>query len=232
MRLLETFKMDVQFQLRHGFYYAYALVTLFYIGLLLFIPESFVQTASIMIVFTDPSVLGFFFVGGLVLLERDQSIFNTLFVTPLQVKEYIWSKVLSLTCLATITSTILFMIIHQGTFYFVPFILAVLLCSLFFTLLGIILAVRVSTVNAFLYASPIFVIIFYLPLLSFFGVYHSDLFYMLPTKSILILMEGAFTDLSLMNYVFPILICIFWIGIAYIWAFQSFYQFLKTKCFS
>ncbi|UFU01223.1 hypothetical protein KO561_09895 [Radiobacillus kanasensis] len=232
MRVLELLKMDVQFQLRHGFYYAYALVTAFYICLLLLIPEAFVQTTSVLIVFTDPSVLGFFFVGGLVLLERDQSIFSTLYVTPLRIHEYLISKVSSLTFLATATSMFLFLVIHQASFHVVPFLLAVILCSTFFTLLGVNVAVRVQTVNTFLYISAALVVVFYLPLINYFHLYESPLFYILPTQAILLLMEGAFVQLSLSTYVYAVVVSIVWISVVYAWAYQSFQQFLKEKCFT
>jgi fluoroquinolone transport system permease protein len=230
MRLLDLLKMDVLFQVRHGFYYAYALVSAFYIGVLLFLPESIIQEASIFIIFTDPSVLGFFFVGGLVLLERNQSIFNSLFVTPISIHAYLWSKVLSLTLLATITSSFIFYFIHHHSFAFLPFMMAVLFCSVFFTLLGIVLAVRVPSINAFLYTSPLLVIIFYLPLLNFINV-DSQIFYILPTQAILILLEGSFHELSFNMYSYATITCIIWIGVAYFWAYYETNQFLKNKCF-
>ncbi|MEZ2717076.1 fluoroquinolone export ABC transporter permease subunit [Niallia circulans] len=231
MRVVELFQMDVKFQLRHGFYYAYALVTIFYIGLLLLIPEAYVQTASILIVFTDPSVLGFFFVGGIVLLERDQSIFSTLYVTPLKIHEYLISKVMSLTLLAAVTSIVLLVAIHQISFHVVPFLLAVILCSMFFTLLGINLAVRVKSVNVFLYTSPLFVIVFYLPLVDYIGIYDTPIFFILPTQAILLLMEGAFRGVSIGIYLYSVVILAVWIGLVYLWTYRSFQQFLKDKCF-
>ncbi|MFB1049715.1 hypothetical protein [Paraliobacillus sp. JSM ZJ581] len=224
--------MDVKFQLRHGFYYAYALVTIFYIGVLLLSPEAYVQTASILIVFTDPSVLGFFFVGGIVLLERDQSIFSTLYVTPLKIHEYLISKVMSLTLLAAVTSIVLFVVIHQSSFHVVPFLLAVILCSMFFTLLGINLAVRVKSVNAFLYTSPFLVIVFYLPLVDYIGSYDTPIFFIFPTQAILLLMEGAFKGVSIGIYLYSFVILTVWIGLVYLWTYQSFKQFLKDKCFT
>ncbi|UQZ76911.1 hypothetical protein C2I17_21490 [Niallia circulans] len=231
MRVVELFQMDVKFQLRHGFYYAYALVTIFYIGLLLLIPEAYVQTASILIVFTDPSVFGFFFVGGIVLLERDQSIFSTLYVTPLKIHEYLISKVMSLTLLAAVTSIVLLVAIHQISFHVVPFLLAVILCSMFFTLLGINLAVRVKSVNVFLYTSPLFVIVFYLPLVDYIGIYDTPIFFILPTHAILLLMEGAFRGVSIGIYLYSVVILAVWIGLVYLWTYRSFQQFLKDKCF-
>ncbi|MUK90336.1 hypothetical protein GMD78_18340 [Ornithinibacillus sp. L9] len=231
MRLFSLIKMDVTFQIRHGFYYAYALVSLFYIGILMYVPKSIIHDTSIFIIFTDPSVLGFFFVGGLILLERSQSIFPSLFISSISIHEYVWSKVLSLTCLAIISSLVIFSVIHLNSFDFFPFILAVVFCSVFFTLIGIVLSVRVESINAFLYMSPIFVVLFYLPLVSFFNVYDSILFYLLPTQAVLVLLEGSLTELSLGMYIYAIITSCIWIALAYGWAYYSMNRFIKYKYF-
>ncbi|SES05868.1 fluoroquinolone transport system permease protein [Gracilibacillus ureilyticus] len=231
MRKLELFKFDVQFQIRHGFYPAYALVSLLYIGLLSILPAPYVEQASILIIFTDPSVLGFFFVGGLVLLERDQSTFSTLFVSPIRIHEYLFSKVISLTTLSCLSSSIIFITVHESHLNYFPFIIAVMLCSIFFTLLGILLAVRVDSVNMFLYMSPALVIVFYLPLLDFFNLIDSFLVYLLPTKAVLLLLEGSFNTLSLWDYFYAIAVLTPWISIAYMLTLHEFQRFLRTKCF-
>ncbi|WP_018931553.1 ABC transporter permease [Gracilibacillus lacisalsi] len=232
MKHLELFTFDIRFQFRHGFYAAYALVSIVYICLLLLVPASYVKQTSILIIFTDPSVLGFFFVGGLVLLEKDQSIFNTLFVSPIRIHDYLISKVLSLTILATVSSSIIFIAVHQLHVDYLPFLIAVMLCSIFFTLLGISLAVRVDNVNMFLYTSPLFIIIFYLPLLSFFKLTDSLLLHLLPTQAILILLEGAFDSLTVQDYIYVIVIFIPWISCAYVLTYYSFQRFLRKKIFS
>ncbi|WP_228552242.1 fluoroquinolone export ABC transporter permease subunit [Gracilibacillus salitolerans] len=232
MKNLELFTFDVRFQFRHGFYAAYALVSVIYIGLLLLVPASYVEQTSVLIIFTDPSVLGFFFVGGLVLLEKDQSIFNTLFVSPIRIHDYLISKVLSLTLLAMVSSSIIFFVVHQHHVDYLPFLIAVMFCSIFFTLLGILLAARVDSVNMFLYTSPLIVIVFYLPLLSFFNITDSVLFYLLPTQAVLVLLEGALDNLTVQDYIYAIAVFMPWLSFSYVLSYHSFQRFLRTKCFS
>ncbi|SER20370.1 fluoroquinolone export ABC transporter permease subunit [Piscibacillus halophilus] len=232
MKNLELFKFDVRFQFRHGFYAAYALVSIVYISLLLLAPTSYIEPLSILIIFTDPSVLGFFFVGGLVLLEKDQAIFSTLFVSPIRIHQYLMSKVLSLTLLAIASSLIIFMVIHQHHINYLPFLIAVMLCSIFFTLLGIFLAVRVDSINMFLYTSPLITIIFYLPLLNFFKLSDSIWLYLLPTQAVLTLLEGTFNSVTVLDYFYGIAVFVPWISLVYLLTYRSFKHFLRTKCFS
>ncbi|CDO04896.1 hypothetical protein BN988_03473 [Oceanobacillus picturae] len=107
MRFPAAFLYDIKIQFRHGLYAVYTLVSLFYIIALHQIPEQYREIAGIFITFSDPGVLGFFFIGGLVLLERNQNILDNLFITPYKVEEYIFSKALSLTVLSILTSYII-----------------------------------------------------------------------------------------------------------------------------
>ncbi|RSK26244.1 hypothetical protein EJF36_04890 [Bacillus sp. HMF5848] len=226
MRFLHVVGMDIRFQLRQGFYIAYAFVSAFYIGILFFLPDVIKEELSTVIIFTDPAVLGFFFIGGIVLLERAQAIFDPLFVTPLHVHEYLISKVLSLSLLAVITSLLIMFSSHGGDIQVVPLMVSVLLSSIFFTLLGLILAVRVQSVNAFLYTSPIFVVVFFVPIIQYFGGPELWLYYLLPSQAALLLIEGSFHVLQLNVYVYAILTLVAWIILAYVWAYHSFYRYI------
>jgi len=100
MRLTAALTYDIRLQFRHYFYYAYLIVSIIYVIILRAVPLDFRQTAAVLVIFTDPSTLGFFFLGGIILLERGQKTLEGLFVTPLRVFEYMLSKILSLTLLA------------------------------------------------------------------------------------------------------------------------------------
>ena len=96
MRFTSALKYDLKFQIRHGFYYAYAFVVTFYLIALLNIPLGIREWVTTLVIFSDTSVLGFFFVGSIILLERGQGTLNTLFVTPIRLHEFLLSKSLSL----------------------------------------------------------------------------------------------------------------------------------------
>jgi fluoroquinolone transport system permease protein len=155
MRLFQAFKFDVKFQFRHGFYYAYGFVSLLYVGLLRALPMEFRERITTLLITSDPAVLGMFFVGGMVLLERGQNIFESLFVTPLRVREYLVSKAISLTLLSVVTcfliATLTFGLDYHGGLFF----LGIVLTSVLFTLLGIGTAVRARSLNGFSYPSKV-----------------------------------------------------------------------------
>lgn len=65
MRILSAISHDIKLQFKHGFYYAYLLISAVYIAVLQFLPADYREAANIALTFSDPSFLGFFFIGVL-----------------------------------------------------------------------------------------------------------------------------------------------------------------------
>ena len=104
MKLLPVLKYDFLFQAKQGIYYLYGGITAIYLILLHFLSGDIKEGVGIIMIISDPVLLGFFFIGGIILLEKDNNILQALFVTPLKINIYILSKVLSLYCVTLISS--------------------------------------------------------------------------------------------------------------------------------
>ncbi len=229
MRLLSAIKFDIRFQLRHGFYYAYLLVSLIYILLIRLLPVSVRELATIFVVFTDPSVLGFFFIGGIILLEKGQNIFESLFVTPYRTWEYQISKLASLTLLAFSSSLVIVLATVGWRVNILLLTVGILLSSVLFTLFGMTLAFISKTVNDYIISSLVYMPVFFLPMLELFGIYKTPLFLLLPTKATLLLMQGAFSGISLLDFLYSISTLAVWIAIAWIWAQNWFHKYIILR---
>ncbi|WP_077603557.1 fluoroquinolone export ABC transporter permease subunit [Oceanobacillus sojae] len=224
MRLLSALKFDILSLYRYRIVHAYLMLTIFYIFFLHMMPESVSDTASILVIFTDPVVLGFYFIGGIILLEKSQNTFDSLFVTPFRIEEYIISKVSSLTLL---TVAVCLSIIFFTTGFKInvwPILLGGFLSAVFFTLFGFMLAVRAKTLNTYFMISSLYSIIFFLPLLDYLNIFHTWIFYFIPSYSTLILIKGGMLNISAWEIVYAVGMLVIWIGIAYIFAKHSFYK--------
>ncbi|MFC7443065.1 ABC transporter permease [Laceyella putida] len=228
-RMMAAFRHDVRFQVRHRFYAVYLLVTFLYVVFLHFLPIEWKVKATVVIILSDPSALGYFFISGIVLLEKEQSIYENLFIAPLRVREYIGAKVLSLSLLSVGTSTA----IHLFTFGFaqlsVLFILGVFLTSAFFTLIGLGIAVRCQTLNDFFLVSPLYTLVFTVPLLGYVGWMDTPLYYLLPTQASLLLIEDPFQPLEFIPSIALLGWFIVWVVIAYRWAERSFQHYIIRR---
>jgi fluoroquinolone transport system permease protein len=83
-RLLATVRCDAQLQLRNGFYYATAFVVLIWSLVLLRLPDLDFGWLLPALVAGNLLLNTFYFVGGLVLLEKDEGTLEARTVTPLR----------------------------------------------------------------------------------------------------------------------------------------------------
>lgn len=225
-RFLIQLKQDIIFQARHGFYYVYIILCIAYIFILRLLPKEAKEFVLPLVVLSDPAVAGFFFLGGVILLERGQRILESLFVTPLRLFEYIAAKVLSFTLLGLITSLIIIISSTGFSISFAPVIICIILSSILFTLFGFPLAAYAKTVNHYFIIGGVLMIPFWIPLIEYFGIVHSPLFIVFPFSSCLVLLKAGFTEVSIGDQIIAIMILLFWTGIAAFWAYRWFYKYI------
>lgn len=230
MRTAVCIKNDYRLQFRHGFYYVYALLSVLYIIILRSLPEDLSDFILPLIVFTDPAVVGFFFIGGIIFLEKEENTLKSLFVTPINLWDYLFAKVISLTTLAVITSFIITIAVKGTSFQPLLLFIGIVLTSFIFTFLGLVTASRFNTINKYFILSIIFILPLFLPLLDFFDIYKNPLFLFFPTKASLILIHGGIGgEVSAGMAAYGICSLILWTIIAAKWAHNWFEKHIILK---
>lgn len=148
MRLPRLLWADLKFLWRYGFGGLYALFTLLYLLLLAALPAGVRGTVCALLIFSDPAIMGLFFMGALLLLERSQRVLPALAVSPAAPWEYALSKALSLALVGTLVGGIL--AVFGGTGHLLATLCAVLLGALLFSFVGLIAAFYSGSLNQFL----------------------------------------------------------------------------------
>lgn len=171
MRLLLVIKNDIRYQVRYGFYFIYFLLTVVYILILHQINDPVIKSlVGTLIILSDPAVLGYFFIGGIWLLEKEEGLHNYTAIAPLKNSEYVLSKIISLGFVSTFSA----IIITGITMSWVNLLVltgTVFLSSCFFTLIGLLLATLAKTVNSYLMISvPPALLLLSPSVLSLFGI--------------------------------------------------------------
>ena len=103
--LVAALRWDVVLQARNGFYWASAFVVLIVGGLLLAVPQAARANDAVWvpaILAVNLQITTFFFVAGLMLLERDEGTLTALSVSPLTPAGYLATRTVSLTILAAV----------------------------------------------------------------------------------------------------------------------------------
>ncbi|WP_410770896.1 ABC transporter permease [Fontibacillus sp. BL9] len=229
MRAAAAFVFDVRFQWRHGFYFVYMIVCAIYWALLHFIPEPYLEKATVLLTFSDPSALGLILAGGIVLLERDQGIHDPLFITPIRIREYLVAKAASLALISLLAAWVI-----QLSSIGIPaspmiFSIGIVLTSSFMTLLSIGVAARYRTINSFILMSQVYVMPFILPLLDYLEVWESKLFLLLPTEGTLMLLLSVSFSLTSMNILYALCILSIWNYAVYKWAYRSYERHILNR---
>lgn len=223
-RFVSMLRWDVQLQMRYGLYTVYAVITMLYVAGVLGVPAEVRPAAVTFVVFSDPVFLGMFFIGALVLFEKGDGVLDALTVSPLGRREYLVSKVLSLTVLALLSSLIVALLGHGLDFDGGLFLLGVVLSSVLFVLIGFIAVARFDTINAYLMTALVYMLPTGFPLLGFIGIDH-PLLYLIPTKATLLLLGGAFGvggPLAGWEFVYAVSYLTLWIGLAAVLADRAF----------
>ncbi len=221
-RIGSMLRWDMQIQMRYGLYTVYAIITALYVAGVLAVPTAVRPIAITWVVFSDPVFLGMFFIGALVLFEKSDGVLDALTVSPLGRREYLVSKVLSLTALSTITSLIVAVVGPE--FDVMLFLLGVVLSSVLFVLIGFVAVARFDTINAYLLTALLYLLPTVFPLVGFIGIDHPVL-YLIPTKATLLLLGGAFevgTPITGLELIYSIGYLLVWIGLAGVLADRAF----------
>jgi len=200
-RLAASLLCDIRLQLRNGFYAASVFVTAVWAAVFSQLPHFDASGVWAGMVAANLFITTFYFIAGLVLLERDEGSLAARSVTPLRPREYLASKVLTLSALAAVENTVLTLLLAGLGFLragpgLIFLILGIVLLSAILCLAGFVVIARYRSINEFLMPSMVYVFGLGLPLIDFFGLWRSPLFLLHPMQAALALMRVGWEPLS------------------------------------
>ncbi len=193
MRIFNALHSDMRFQFKQGFYIVYVAIVVMYLIILHYLPENSIGIALPLIVYSDPSVLGMFFIGGIIMLEKGQGLLQVFTITPLRTAEYLISKILSLSIVSVLATTALTVFSAYNQVNWLLVILATILTSSIFTFCGIIISAGCRNVNQYLLKTIPYMLLFVLPCFSLIWFPSGSWFCVFPSVASLRLMQGAYT---------------------------------------
>lgn len=135
--------------------------TLLYIAILYFVPQWWSHKAGVVIIISDPLLIGLVFMGALVLFEKSERVLNSMAVSPISADQYLASKSISIALIALVSSSLIavfgagvvstpLLILGAGVGSAPLLILGVGVGSLLFSFVGLIVSAGVQTLNGFI----------------------------------------------------------------------------------
>jgi len=226
--MLKLLVYDINIQWRSGYWSVYGIMGILYIIILLNVPINIRDEAAVGIIFMDTSVLGLIFVGALVLFEKQQGVLQSMTVTPLKLNTYIFSKVISLTLLSTVVSTIIWIIPLWSLKGYGYILSGVILSSVVFTIFGLGFSSGVNSFNQYLARIFVGSLIFSFPVFPYIIFPEMVWLIIFPTNAALDLFlqvsEGSFTIIQIID----IILLVIWIFVMLLFARK---QFKKNNLF-
>lgn len=144
---------DFQLQWRYRIIAAYTVVIGLYAAIIIFLGSALPHWVTAIIIYSDPAVLGFFFLGGLMMLEKSENVRTALAMSPITAAQYLGTKTISLTTLAVVAVCLL-AIAAQLTWQNIVLVAFATICtSIMFIAAGAVAALKFKTVSGYLIGS-------------------------------------------------------------------------------
>ena len=213
---------DVRLQIRYGFYTVYAVLTAAFVVGLQLLGTGLRTEAAVLLIVTDPTVLGFYFIAAMVLFEKEEGVLDALVTSPIGDRGYLLSKVVTLSLLAVLASALVALLGHGSVSGLALLVTGVALSASLFVLIGFTAVARYNSVNEYFISAVGWGAILFLPLFGYVGLVETPLFYLLPAQPVLLLVEGGFRSLGLWEVVYGVGYLLVANAVAYVGARRSF----------
>ena len=228
-RLMATMRCDVRLQLRNGFYYAAAFILACWCVVLTQLPAIDWAWLLPAFVFGNLMMGSFYFIGGMVLLEKGEGTLEAQVVTPLGTGKYLISKVATLTALSLVENLLLVAFAVGMQFAVVPMTLGIVLASALYALVGFVAVAHYDSINEYIMPSIAYVLLLSIPYLHYFRIWESPRLYLHPMQAPLLLMEAAFRPVQAWVWAYGIAYPVVATLVAFWWSRQTFDRFVVPR---
>ncbi len=161
-------------------------VTAMYAVILYFIKDlPQVDRFLVLLIFNDPAIIGMFFVGLSVIMEKNDAVLPALFVTPVSQHMYLISRVLALSLIGWACAVGMALALLDPDIAWIHFSSGVFGTCIIFSLAGVFVVSYTSEFLGFMLRSIPVMILLSFPLLNYFGLTDIALFEFMPIQGAL-----------------------------------------------
>ena len=222
--LLHLLRWDLVAQVRYGFWVAGLGVTLTWVLVLRPLSAEYLEIWLPIVLYLDIGVIGLMFISGVLFFEKRQGVIDALVVTPVRTADWLASKVLSLTVLATVVAVVLVLLTTGPRADWLRLVPCFAIAATLFTLLGFNVAARFQSVSGFLAAVGLVGLPLALPALNYFDIGDHPLMWVNPAYPAMVLIRQAFRPGTGAELAVGLILTVFWIVVAFWLGVRSFHR--------
>lgn len=170
-------------------------ISAFYV-LIIYLIKDFagVEKFITLLIYNDPALVGFIFIGISIILEKDQEVLPALFVTPLNHHIYLISRIITLSAIGFSGALAMVLTAKGVSFNFLHFSVGAFSTCVLFCLMGIFVVSYTTEVLHFLLRAIPLLIFMSLPLLNYFELTDLSILKLFPVQGGLNLMVNSYRE--------------------------------------
>ena len=170
-----------------------AVITAVYVALIYFLKNvAGVEKFITLLIYNDPAIVGFIFIGISIILEKDQEVLPALFVTPLSHHVYLISRVITLSLFGFFGALAMVLTAQGASFNVAHFSVGAFSTCVLFCLTGIFAVSFTTEVLHFVLRAIPLLILMSLPLLNYFELTDLNVLKLFPVQGGLNLMVNSY----------------------------------------
>lgn len=171
-------------------------ISAFYV-LIIYLIKDFagVEKFITLLIYNDPALVGFIFIGISIILEKDEEVLPALFVTPLNHHIYLISRIITLSAIGFSGALAMVLTAKGISFNFLHFSVGAFSTCVLFCLMGIFVVSYTTEVLHFLLRAIPLLIFMSLPLLNYFELTDLSVLKLFPVQGGLNLIVNSYRDL-------------------------------------
>jgi fluoroquinolone transport system permease protein len=196
-RLMSALRLELTLQIRQKFLHAGVFSGLIWLAVLLPMPHSLRPVAEPYVLVGDISIIGFFFIGGIVFFEKQERTVGAVVCTPLRFWEYLAAKLTVLVLISLFVAVAVATVAHGFAYNLASVVVGVVLGTLVMLLVGFISSLPFASVTDWFLAATIPLAVLSLPILYYAGVWPNPVLYLIPSQGPLLLLGSAFDQVAM-----------------------------------
>lgn len=164
--------------------------------LLIYLIKDFADVEKLitLLIYNDPAVIGFVFIGISIMLEKDQQVLPAIFVTPLNLHFYLASRIAALSTIISLGALAMILMAKGASINFLLFLAGAFPTGILFCLMGVFVVSYTTEILHFMLRSIPLLIFMSLPLLNYFGLTDLSFLKLFPVQGGLNLMVNSYRE--------------------------------------
>lgn len=195
IELLKQIKWQVLIFQRNNLVNMIVAITAVYVLIIYFLRDfEKLEKFITLLIYNDPAIIGFVFIGISIILEKDQEVLPALFVTPLNLHVYLSSRIITLSTIGSLGALAIVLTARGTSLNFMHFSIGAFSTCVLFCLMGIFLVSYTTDILHFLLRGIPLLIFMSLPLLNYFALTDLSFLRVFPVQGGLNLMINSYRE--------------------------------------